>query len=92
MEERLTVTRGLLDLLLKRDVGQGDDAAKYLLLKNKKKIRRRKHREHLRRILELNKTISTVMIGLTERIVPRAARAPLIRPPRLRYSSVSSAT
>lgn len=36
--------------------------AKYLLLKNKKKIRRRKHREHLRRLLELNQTISTMMI------------------------------
>ena len=36
--------------------------AKYLLLKNKKKIRRRKHREHLRGLLELNQTISTVMI------------------------------
>jgi len=35
---------------------------KYLLLKNKKKIRRPKHREHLRRLLELNGTISTVMI------------------------------
>jgi transposase len=36
--------------------------AKYLLLKNKNKIRRHKHRQHLRRLLELNKTISTVMI------------------------------
>ena len=34
----------------------------------------------------------TVMIGLIESIVPTAARAPLIRPPRLRYSSVSRAT
>ena len=34
----------------------------------------------------------TVMIGLIESIVPTAARAPLIRPPRFRYSRVSRAT
>ena len=32
---------------------------------------------------------STLMIGLTESSVPMAAWAPLIRPPFLRYSSVS---
>ena len=35
---------------------------------------------------------STAMIGLTESSVPIAAWAPLIRPPFLRYSSVSSET
>ena len=35
---------------------------------------------------------STAMIGLTDSSVPIAAWAPLIRPPFLRYSSVSSAT
>jgi hypothetical protein len=34
----------------------------------------------------------TRMIGLTDSSVPRAACAPLIRPPFLRYSRVSSAT
>ena len=34
----------------------------------------------------------TLMIGLTDRSVPMAAWAPLIRPPFLRYSSVSRAT
>ena len=35
---------------------------------------------------------SMVMMGLTERTPPMAAWAALIRPPRLRYSSVSSTT
>jgi len=36
--------------------------AKYLLLANRKTIRRREAREHLRRLLALNQTLSTVMI------------------------------
>lgn len=42
-----------------KDVFKG---AKYLLLKNRKNIRKREHREHLRDLLELNEVISSVMI------------------------------
>lgn len=36
--------------------------AKYLLLKNRKNIRKQSHREQLRQLLELNEVINTVMI------------------------------
>ena len=36
--------------------------AKYLLLKNRKNVRKKKHREQLKKLLELNEVISTVMI------------------------------
>ena len=36
--------------------------AKYLLLKNRKNIRLKKHREQLNQLLQLNKVINTVMI------------------------------
>jgi transposase len=36
--------------------------SKYLLLKNKKNIRKKEAREHLKKLLELNETISTMMI------------------------------
>jgi transposase len=42
-----------------KDVFKG---AKYLLLKNKKNLRHHDQRQQLRRLLELNQTISTVMI------------------------------
>jgi len=36
--------------------------AKYLLLKNRKNVRIKRHREQLKRLLEINEVISTVMI------------------------------
>jgi transposase len=36
--------------------------AKYLLLKNRSNVRRKKHREQLRELLSLNEVINTVMI------------------------------
>ncbi len=36
--------------------------AKYLLLKNRKNVRRHTHRQQLKKLLELNEVISTVMI------------------------------
>ena len=42
-----------------KDVIKG---SKYLLLKNKRNIRRKKHREHLKQLLSLNETINTVLI------------------------------
>jgi len=36
--------------------------AKYLLLKNRKNVRKKRHREQLKKLLELNEVISTVMI------------------------------
>jgi transposase len=36
--------------------------SKYLLLKNRRNIRKKKHREHLKRLLSLNEVLSTVMI------------------------------
>lgn len=36
--------------------------SKYLLIKNKLNIRRKTHREHLKRLLSLNETIKTVLI------------------------------
>jgi transposase len=36
--------------------------AKYLLLKNRKNVRRKKHREQLKQLLELNEVINTVLI------------------------------
>jgi len=42
-----------------KDVFKG---AKYLLLKNRKNIRRKKHREQLKQLLELNEVINTVLI------------------------------
>jgi transposase len=40
----------------------GFKGAKWLLLKNRSNIRRKKHRQQLRELLELNEVISTVMI------------------------------
>jgi transposase len=49
-----------------RKAAQKDKAvfrgAKYLLLKNKKNVRKRSQREQLRQLLQLNQTLSTVMI------------------------------
>lgn len=42
-----------------KDVFKG---SKYLLLKNKRNIRKKKHREHLKQLLSLNETINTVLI------------------------------
>ena len=42
-----------------KDVFKG---AKYLLLKNRKNVRRQSQRQQLKRLLELNEVISTVMI------------------------------
>ena len=42
-----------------KDVFKG---AKYLLLKNRSNIRRKKQRQQLKQLLELNETINTVMI------------------------------
>jgi transposase len=42
-----------------KDVFRG---AKYLLLKNRKNVRRQAHRQQLKKLLELNKVINTVMI------------------------------
>ena len=42
-----------------KDVFKG---AKYLLLKNRKNVRRHSHRQQLKRLLELNEVINTVMI------------------------------
>ncbi len=36
--------------------------SKYLLLKNKRNIRKKKHREHLKQLLSLNETINTLLI------------------------------
>lgn len=36
--------------------------AKYLLLKNRSNVRRKKHREQLKEFLSLNEVINTVMI------------------------------
>ncbi len=36
--------------------------AKYLLLKNRRNVRKKRHREQLKKLLELNEVISTVMI------------------------------
>jgi transposase len=36
--------------------------SKYLLLKNKRNIRKKNHREHLKQLLSLNETINTVLI------------------------------
>ncbi len=42
-----------------KDVSKG---SKYLLLKNKRNIRRKKHREHRKQLLSLNETRNTVLI------------------------------
>lgn len=42
-----------------KDVIKG---SKYLLLKNKRNIRKKKHREHLKRLLSLNETINILLI------------------------------
>ncbi len=51
----------VLDYKSGRVVWVGKDR-KYLLLKNRKNIRKPKHRQHLEELLLLNKTINTVMI------------------------------
>ncbi len=61
--------------------GEVFKGTKYLLLKNRKNIRRRKARAHLKKLLELNETISTVMIlkDLLKRIWTYRYRTPAKR-------------
>jgi len=57
--------------------------AKYLLLKNRRNLRRRSHRQQLKELLALNEVISTVMIlNVIMRInliaIPKGARFEII--------------
>lgn len=63
--------------------------AKYLLLKNRRNVRRRSHRQQLKELLALNEVISTVMIlkdKLSSSSSGAIVHAP--RPPRRSISGV----